>query len=72
VVSVRGSGRDSRGRLKSGMGRVLVDWGDGKLARVGRNGASKRYSRSGRFTIRVKAVDKAGNETVATRRVQVG
>jgi hypothetical protein len=72
VVSVRARGRDSRGRLKSGIGRVLVDWGDGKLVRVRGSGASKRYGRSGRFTLRVKAVDRAGNETVAARRVQIG
>jgi hypothetical protein len=72
VVTVRGRGRDSRGRLKSGMGRVVVDWGDGRLVRVGRNGASKRYSRSGRYTVRVKAIDRAGNERVHTRRVQIG
>jgi hypothetical protein len=71
VLSVRARPRDSRGRLRSGINRVLVDWGDRKLLRMGTR-SSKRYGRKGRYTIRVKALDKAGNETVVTRRVQIG
>jgi hypothetical protein len=71
VLSVSVKGRDSRGRLKSGYSRTVVDWGDGKLVRLGRSG-SKRYSRGGRFRVRVKGLDKAGNEVVETRRVSIG
>jgi hypothetical protein len=71
VLSIGSRARDSRGRLKSGMGRILVDWGDKRLVRAGTR-ASKRYSRGGRYTVRIKAVDRAGNETLATRRVQIG
>jgi hypothetical protein len=71
VLSVRARPRDSRGRLRSGVNRVLVDWGDRKLLRMGSR-SSKRYARKGRYTVRVKALDKAGNETVVTRRVKIG
>jgi hypothetical protein len=70
MVTVSARAADSRGRLKSGLRRILVDWGDGKLVPMKRR-LSKRYGRSGTYRIRVKAVDKAGNETVQTRRVRV-
>jgi hypothetical protein len=71
VLTISAKGADPAGRLPSGLGRILVDWGDGKLVKVGRR-ARKRYSRKGSYTVRVKAVDKAGNETVKTRRVRIG
>jgi hypothetical protein len=71
VLSISAKGSDPRGRLKSGFSRVLVDWGDGKLVRVGRR-SSKRYARGGSFRVRVKGLDKAGNEKIVTRRVSIG
>ena len=72
VLTVTGRGGDPAGALPSGLGRVLVDFGDGELVPTRRGKASKRFSRSGSFRIRVKAVDKAGNETNTTRRVSIG
>jgi hypothetical protein len=70
VVTVRARGGDPRGRLKSGLGRIVVDWGD-KRFRPMKGRASRRYARNGTYTIRVKAIDRALNETVVTRRVRV-
>jgi hypothetical protein len=70
VLTVTAKGGDPNGKLPSGLSRLLIDWGDGKLLPMRRK-AVKRYGRSGEFTIRVKAVDKATNEAVATRRVRI-
>jgi hypothetical protein len=72
VVTVKAKGSDPKGALPSGLSRILVDFGDRKLVRVGRRGVSKRFSRGGTFRIRVKAIDRAGNETSTTRRVSIG
>ena len=64
LVSVRVSGSDPKG---SGLKYVQTNWGDG-ARRTRRSRAAHRY-RAGRFTLRVKAVDKAGN--VATRSVRL-
>jgi hypothetical protein len=71
VLTITQRAGDPNGALPSGIARVLVDWGDGKLVRMGRK-ASKRYPSTGGKTVRVKAVDRAGNETVVTRRIQIG
>jgi hypothetical protein len=71
VLTVSARPRDSRGRLKSGVSRVLVDWGNRRLVRIGKR-ASKRFGRKGRYSVRVRAIDKAGNATTVTRRVQIG
>jgi hypothetical protein len=70
VVKVTAKGGDPDGALPSGLSRILVDFGDGKLVPMTRR-STKRYSRSGSYTIRVKAVDKAGNETVRQRTVRI-
>ena len=72
VLTVKARASDSRGRLKAGMSRVLVDFGDRKFLRVGRRGVSKRYSRGGSYRVRVKAIDKAGNVKYSTRRISIG
>lgn len=71
VVTVTAKGGDPDGAYPTGLSRILVDFGDGRLTRMDRK-ATKRYARLGRYTVRVKAVDKAGNETVETRRIKIG
>jgi hypothetical protein len=71
VLTVTAKGADPNGALPTGLGRILVDFGDGRLTPMGRK-ATKRYARTGTYTVRVKAVDKAGNETVQQRRVRIG
>jgi len=71
VVTVTARGGDPNGALPTGLSRILVDFGDGRLVPMGRK-ASKRYARSGSYTVRVKAIDRAGNETVQGRRVRIG
>jgi hypothetical protein len=71
VITVTARGGDPDGALPTGLARVLVDFGDGRLIPMGRK-ASRRVSRTGSFAVRVKAVDKAGNETVQSRTVRIG
>ena len=55
----------------AGIKFVRIDWGDGSgyvLART----ASHRYGRTGAFTIRVSATDRAGNVTVVERDIRIG
>lgn len=72
VLTVKARGSDPKGALPSGLSRILVDFGDKELVRVGRRGVSKRFSRGGTYRVRIKALDKAGNETRSTRRVSIG
>jgi hypothetical protein len=56
-------------RGPAGIDRVIVDFGDGKRSR--HRTVSHRYRKRGRYTVRVRAYDKAGNVTVKTKRVRV-
>ena len=71
VLTVTAKGGDPDGAFPTGLDRILVDFGDGKLLPMGRK-ATKRYARLGTYVVRVKAVDKAGNETVQQRSVKIG
>jgi hypothetical protein len=71
TLTVTARGGDPEGAFPTGLARILVDFGDGKLVPMGRK-ATKRYARLGTYTVRVKAVDKAGNETVQQRSVKIG
>ena len=71
VLTVTAKGGDPAGAYPTGLARILVDFGDGKLLPMGRK-AVKRYAALGTYTVRVKAVDKAGNETVQQRSVKIG
>jgi hypothetical protein len=71
VVTVTAKAGDPRGALPTGVSRILADFGDGRLVRLKRK-LSRRYARTGRYTVRIKAIDKAGNETVRERRVKIG
>jgi hypothetical protein len=72
VLTVTARAGDPNGALPSGLDRVLVDFGSGRLQRMTGTRMSNRYARLGTYTVRVKAVDKAGNETVVARRVRIG
>lgn len=71
---VRGRDRRRSGHRTSGIGRTVISWGDGhSTSRRGRKvRARHRYRRSGRFALRIRTRDKAGNETVRRRRVRIG
>ena len=65
TITVTAKAADRRSRLTTGLSRVVVDFGPGGFVRMGRR-ASRAVS--GPVTVRVKAIDKAGNETLRTRR----
>jgi len=71
VLTITAKGGDPDGALPTGLRRILVDFGDGRLTPMKRK-ATKRYARTGTYTVRVKALDKAGNETVQQRRIRIG
>lgn len=71
VVTVTARAGDPNGAEPSGLSRVLVDWGDGKLTPMGTK-ASKTFPSLGTKTIRVKAIDKAGNEVQVERSTRIG
>jgi hypothetical protein len=55
----------------SGVKYVRIDWGDGTGYEQARK-ASHRYGKTGAFTIRVSATDKAGNTVVTEREIHIG
>jgi PKD domain len=56
-------------RGPAGIDRVIVEFGDGKRSR--HRTVGHRYRKRGRYTVRVRAYDKAGNVTVKSKRVRV-
>ena len=56
-------------RGPAGIDRVLVEFGDGKRSRHGT--VRHRYRKRGRYLVRVRAYDRAGNVTVKSKRVRV-
>jgi len=68
-VAVRASDPGRARRTASGVGRVVISWGDGSRT-VARRG-THRYRRGGRRTIRVTAFDRAGNSVVLRRSVRI-
>jgi hypothetical protein len=55
----------------SGIKFVRIDWGDGSGFAQARS-ARHSYGRTGSFTVRVSATDKAGNVAVAERVIHIG
>jgi hypothetical protein len=55
----------------AGVKYVRIDWGDGSGYEQARK-ASHRYGKTGAFTIRVSATDKAGNTVVVEREIHIG
>lgn len=60
--------RDTRGRLPTGVNRIVLDPGSGKFIRIGTR-YTYTYTRGGRKSIRIRVFDKAGNATTISRRV---
>lgn len=54
----------------AGIKYVRIDWGDGTGFEQARK-ASHNYKKSGAFTVRVSATDKAGNVAVAEREIHI-
>jgi len=54
----------------SGVKYVRIDWGDGSGYEQART-ASHRYGRTGAFTVRVSATDRAGNSVATTRVIHI-
>lgn len=55
----------------AGIRFVRIDWGDGSGFTQARK-AAHRYGRTGAFTVRVSATDRAGNVVVAERVIHIG
>jgi hypothetical protein len=55
----------------AGVKYVRIDWGDGSGYEQARK-ASHRYGKTGAFTIRVSATDKAGNAVATEREIHIG
>lgn len=58
-----GTARKAAGVLTSGVGQVLVSWGDRTPSQLIRRGAQHVYARAGRYTVRVLVTDRAGNRS---------
>ncbi len=73
TLGVRARDDASNGRLAAGMEGLSVSWGDGTPPARGRFDirATHRYPR-GRFTLKITARDKAGNEVVDERKLRIG
>ena len=74
TVSVRARDLRPRGHRASGMGSIVVSWGDrSKGARATtRLRASHRYRGRGSFPLTITGRDRAGNERVVRRTVRIG
>jgi hypothetical protein len=55
----------------AGIKDVRIDWGDRSGVTEARK-ATHRYGRTGAFTVRVSATDRAGNATAVERRITIG
>jgi len=58
-----GTARKAVGVVTSGVGQILVSWGDRTPAQLIRSGAQHAYARPGRYTLRVLVTDRAGNRS---------
>jgi hypothetical protein len=58
-----GTARKAVGVLTSGVGQVLVNWGDRTPSQLIGHGAQHVYARAGRYTLRVLVTDRAGNRS---------
>lgn len=58
----------------SGVGSIVIVWGDGRRSSlaVGQHKAVHVYSRSKTYTIKVTVTDRAGNKTTVVKRVGIG
>jgi hypothetical protein len=58
-----GTARKAAGVVTSGVGQVVVNWGDRTPLQLIRRGAQHVYARAGRYTVRVLVTDRAGNRS---------
>ena len=70
-VGVRVRRFADRGRSASGRSRIVVDFGNGKRARIG-SAIRYTYPRGGTYRVRVLGYDKAGNAAVISRTFRIG
>jgi len=68
-VTVRPTDATRGGRPASGVGRVVIAWGDG--SRTSARRATHHYRRGGRRTVRVSVRDRAGNVVVVRRSITI-
>jgi PKD domain-containing protein len=67
---VQATDASSTGANASGFDHVRISFGDGSRAVTGLR-AIHRYGHSGKVTVRITAVDKAGNVAVKTRQLTI-
>jgi hypothetical protein len=72
LVTVSAKAADSRGHgRRSGLSRIIVDFGPGGWHRVDRR-LTYRYRHGGPYKVRIRAIDKAGNRNSKARRIRIG
>ncbi|HEX8158742.1 MAG TPA: hypothetical protein VF526_15260 [Solirubrobacteraceae bacterium] len=74
TLVVRARDPNRGGHRVSGMRRITVAWGDSSPAAGGifELRSTHRYRGSGSYSLAIRAVDRAGNETIDKRTVRVG
>jgi hypothetical protein len=71
VLTVIPRAGDPDGAQPSGVNRIQIDFGNGRRQIV-RGRFTYRYPRGGSYRVRVRVLDRAGNEAVLERRVTIG
>jgi hypothetical protein len=56
--------------VASGLASTQLRWGDGSDAQIG-HAATHTYKRAGTYTVKVTVADRAGNQTVVTRKLTI-
>ncbi len=74
TVSVRARDRNAGGRSTSGIGGIIVSWGDRSKGARARSSlrARHRYGGPGTYTLEITAADAVGNATRSVRAVRIG
>ena len=55
----------------SGVSKVVVKWGDGTSQRIRHRKAIHRYAQARHYLLKITITDRAGNQTVLTRRLRI-
>ena len=73
TVSVRARDIGVPGRTATGVGSIVISWGDRTKGARGTTSvrASHRYGRGGSYPLQITATDRAGNQRVSVRAVRV-
>jgi hypothetical protein len=74
TVAARASDPARSGHRVTGMARITIAWGDSSSPARGIFAlrSTHRYRSSGSYSLRITAVDRAGNRTVNRRKVRIG